>query len=368
MVAALIVIVVLIILAGVTVVGRSLRVVQQYEQGIVFRFGRVLPGTRGPGLTILRPVGDRMQKVNMQIIAMAVPAQEGITRDNVSVRVDAVVYFRVIDPIKAVVNVQNYMFAVSQQAQTSLRSIIGQSEMDQLLAERDTVNRELRRIIDEPTEGPWGIRVERVELKDVNLPEGMKRSMSRQAEAERERRARIISADGEYQASKRLAAAANVMARDPAALQLRLLQTVVEVAAEKNSTLVMPVPVELLRFFDRVAPGAAESAAVAPPPTDTGDAELAAAEAEAEVGGAEETPGIADAPLAEIVNAPLPEIPEAPVPELDEAAIPPVPEGAIPPVPEAAPAPESTTPGTVAPGTVGTPPADGQETPNGRRP
>jgi regulator of protease activity HflC (stomatin/prohibitin superfamily) len=373
MVAALIVIVVLIIVAGATVVGRSLRVVQQYEQGIVFRFGRVLPGTRGPGLTILRPVGDRMQKVNMQIIAMAVPAQEGITRDNVSVRVDAVVYFRVIDPIKAVVNVQNYMFAVSQQAQTSLRSIIGQSEMDQLLAERDTVNRELRRIIDEPTEGPWGIRVERVELKDVNLPEGMKRSMSRQAEAERERRARIISADGEYQASKRLAAAANVMARDPAALQLRLLQTVVEVAAEKNSTLVMPIPVELLRFFDRVAPGIAESQGVAPPPTDTGDAELAAAEAAAEVGGAEEMPGIADAPLSEIANAPLPEIPEAPVPELDEAAIPPVPEGAIPPVPEAAPAPEATTPGTTtpgtaAPGTVGTSPADGQETPNGRRP
>src|SRR5882762_1848671 len=251
MLAALVVILVLIIVAGLTAVGRSLRVVQQYEQGIVFRFGRVLGGTRGPGLTILRPVGDRMQKVNMQIIAMAVPAQEGITRDNVSVRVDAVVYFRVIDPIKAVVNVQNYMFAVSQQAQTSLRSIIGQSEMDQLLAERDTVNRELRRIIDEPTEGPWGIRVERVELKDVSLPENMKRSMSRQAEAERERRARIITADGEYQASKRLAAAANVMSRDPAALQLRLLQTVVEVAAEKNSTLVMPIPVELLRFFDR---------------------------------------------------------------------------------------------------------------------
>jgi regulator of protease activity HflC (stomatin/prohibitin superfamily) len=373
MVAALIVILVLIIVAGATVVGRSLRVVQQFEQGIVFRFGRVMPGVRGPGLTILRPVGDRMQKVNMQIIAMAVPAQEGITRDNVSVRVDAVVYFRVIDPIKAVVNVQNYMFAVSQQAQTSLRSIIGQSEMDQLLAERDTVNRELRRIIDEPTEGPWGIRVERVELKDVNLPEGMKRSMSRQAEAERERRARIISADGEYQASKRLAAAANVMARDPAALQLRLLQTVVEVAAEKNSTLVMPVPVELLRFFDRMAPGVAESQEVAPPPADTGDAELAAAEAASEVGGAEEMPGIADAPLSEIANAPLPEIPEAPVPELDEAAIPPVPEGAIPPVPEAAPAPETatpgtTTPGTAAPGTVGTPPADGQETPNGRRP
>jgi len=253
---ALVVILVILAVGGLIATGRSLRIVQQYEQGIIFRFGRVLPGTRGPGLTIIRPIGDRMQKVNMQIVAMAVPAQEGITRDNVSVRVDAVVYFRVVDPIKATINVQNYMFAISQQAQTSLRSIIGQSEMDQLLSERDSVNRELRRIIDEPTEGPWGIRVERVEIKDVSLPEGMKRSMSRQAEAERERRARIITADGEYQASKRLAAAANVMARDPAALQLRLLQTVVEVAAERNSTLVMPVPVELLRFFDKFTPTA----------------------------------------------------------------------------------------------------------------
>jgi regulator of protease activity HflC (stomatin/prohibitin superfamily) len=202
--------------------------------------------------------------------------------------VDAVVYFRVVDPIKATINVQNYMFAISQQAQTSLRSIIGQSEMDQLLAERETVNKKLRNIIDEPTEGPWGIRVERVELKDVSLPEGMKRSMSRQAEAERERRARIITADGEYQASKRLAAAASVMAKDPAALQLRLLQTVVEVAGEKNSTLVMPVPVELLRFFEKMAPGpvaptgsTAEADAVAEDKRvkDLGDAEVAAAEA-----------------------------------------------------------------------------------------
>ena len=236
-----------------------------------------------PGLTFIRPIGDRLQKVNMQIIAMTVPAQEGMTRDNVSVRVDAVVYFRVVDPIKATVNVQNYMSAISQQAQTSLRSIIGQSEMDQLLAERETVNRELRRIIDEPTEEPWGIRVERVEIKDVSLPEGMKRSMSRQAEAERERRARIITADGEYQASKRLAAAAAVMAKDPAALQLRLLQTVVEVAGEKNSTLVMPVPVELLRFFEKMAPGPAAptgSTALADAEAqDLGDAEVAAAEA-----------------------------------------------------------------------------------------
>jgi regulator of protease activity HflC (stomatin/prohibitin superfamily) len=276
---ALIVVLVILVIAGLIAVGRSIRVVQQYEQGIIYRFGQVQPEIRGPGLHIIRPVGDRMAKVNMQIIAMAVPAQEGITRDNVSVRVDAVVYFRVVDPIKATVNVQNYMFAISQQAQTSLRSIIGQSEMDQLLAERESVNRELRRIIDEPTEGPWGIRVERVELKDVSLPEGMKRSMSRQAEAERERRARIITADGEYQASKRLAAAANVMARDPAALQLRLLQTVVEVAGEKNSTLVMPVPVELLRFFEKMAPAPAQPESSAPEDLDLGDAEVAEAEA-----------------------------------------------------------------------------------------
>ena len=281
MIEAIVVIFAILVVLGMIAAGRSVRVVQQFEQGIVFRFGKIQSPPRGAGLTMIRPVGDRMQKVNMQIIAMAVPAQEGITRDNVTVRVDAVVYFRVVDPIKAVVNVQNYMFAVSQQAQTSLRSIIGQSEMDQLLAERDTVNRELRRIIDEPTEGPWGIRVERVEIKDVSLPESMKRSMSRQAEAERERRARIITADGEYQASKRLAMAANVMARDPAALQLRLLQTVVEVASERNSTLVMPVPVELLRFFERMAPA---SASAAPPPEDTGDAEVAKAETAIEDG------------------------------------------------------------------------------------
>jgi len=304
MVGTLVVILVILVVAGLVATGRALRVVQQYEQGIVFRFGKVLPGTRGPGLHAIRPFGDRMQKVNMQIVAMAVPAQEGITRDNVSVRVDAVVYFRVVDPIKATVNVQNYIFAVSQQAQTSLRSIIGQSEMDQLLAERATVNKELRRIIDEPTEGPWGIRVERVEIKDVSLPEGMKRSMSRQAEAERERRARIITADGEYQASKRLAAAANVMARDPAALQLRLLQTVVEVAAERNSTLVMPIPVELLRFFDKMAPatpGSEKSAADSASMADFGDEAVAEAEAGAELGGA---------PAAHLQIPDLPPIPE----------------------------------------------------------
>jgi regulator of protease activity HflC (stomatin/prohibitin superfamily) len=247
-------IIAIVVLVGIILTGRSIRTVQQYEDGIIFRFGRVLPGVRGPGLTMIRPIGDKLVKVNKQIIAMGVPAQEGITRDNVSVRVDAVVYFRVVDPIKASINVFNYQNAISQRAQTSLRSIIGQSEMDELLAERDTVNRRLAAIIDEGTEIPWGVKVESVEIKDVSLPEGMKRSMSRQAEAERERRARIITADGEFQASKRLAAAANVMARDPAALQLRLLQTVVEVAGERNSTLVMPIPVELLRFFDKFTP------------------------------------------------------------------------------------------------------------------
>src|SRR3954452_8334168 len=237
------------------VVVASVKVVQQVEQGVVFRLGRVQPQFRAAGLTLIFPVIDRMTKVNMQTVAMGVPAQEGITQDNVSVRVDAVVYFRVIDPVKAIVNVQNYNWAISQVAQTSLRAVIGRADMQQLLSDRESINAELRQIMDQMTEAPWGIQIQRVEIKDVSLPEGMKRSMARQAEAERERQARIIAADGEFQASKRLAAAAEVMAQDPASLQLRLLQTVVEVAAEKNSTLVMPFPVELLRFFDRAAGG-----------------------------------------------------------------------------------------------------------------
>jgi regulator of protease activity HflC (stomatin/prohibitin superfamily) len=240
------------------------KIITQYERGIVFRWGRALPGIREPGLTWVNPFTDRLRKVNMQIIVAAVPAQDAITRDNVTLKVDAVVYYRVVDPLKAIINVQNYHLAVSQVAQTSLRAVTGRSNMDQLLSEREHVNAELKDVIDAPTEGPWGIRVERVEVKDISLPESMKRSMSRQAEAERERRARIIAADGEYQASKKLAQAATVMAADPAALQLRLLQTVVEVAAEKNSTLVMPFPVELLRFFDRTS----LPASLAPPPAE----------------------------------------------------------------------------------------------------
>ncbi len=314
---ALIAIVVVIVLAAVITGARAIKTVQQYEDGIIFRFGRVLPGVRGPGLTWIRPIGDKLVKVNKQIIAMGVPAQEGITRDNVSVRVDAVVYFRVVDPIKASINVFNYQNAISQRAQTSLRSIIGQSEMDELLAERDTVNRRLAAIIDEGTEIPWGVKVESVEIKDVSLPEGMKRSMSRQAEAERERRARIITADGEFQASKRLAAAANVMARDPAALQLRLLQTVVEVAGERNSTLVMPIPVELLRFFDKFTPSTGGGK-----PADAAESASMGDFSEAEIAGEERPTAIDRGPdlaLGSAADVPLdiPEVPE--IPELSPA-------------------------------------------------
>ena len=239
----------------------GVRVVKQYERGLVFRLGRVLDETRGPGLTMIRPGIERLRKVNVQIVTMPVPAQDGITRDNVTVRVDAVLYFKVVDPVVAVVNVQDYRFAMLQVAQTSLRSIIGKSELDDLLSNREKLNQGLEVMIDNPALN-WGIHIDRVEIKDVALPESMKRSMSRQAEAERERRARVISADGELQASEKLAQAAARMADTPAALQLRLLETVVSVAAEKNSTLVLPFPVELLRFLEH-APGQTRQSAAA---------------------------------------------------------------------------------------------------------
>ena len=229
----------------------GVRIVNQVERGIVFRFGRALKRIRRPGLTILIPLVDRLRKVNIQVVTRPVPSQEGITRDNVSVKVDAVVYFRVDDPLRAAIEVQNYLFAVEQVTQTSLRSVIGKAELDDLLANRDLLHRELTTILIEPL-AQWGIRLDRVEIKDVQLPEAMKRSMSRQAEAERERRARVITADGEFQAAQKLADASGIMAQTPGALQLRLLQTVVEVAGERNSTLVMPVPVELLRFFEKM--------------------------------------------------------------------------------------------------------------------
>jgi regulator of protease activity HflC (stomatin/prohibitin superfamily) len=249
----------------------SARVVRQIERGVVFRLGRVQPRPRQPGFTMLIPVLDRMRRVNVQVVTMAVPAQDGITRDNVTVRVDAVVYYRVIDPVKAVVQVEDYGYAVAQVAQTSLRSIIGKSELDELLSNREHLNQGLELMLDTPA-GSWGIEIDRVEIKDVALPESMKRSMSRQAEAERERRSRIITADGEFQASQKLSDAATVMATTPAALQLRLLQTMVEVAAEKNSTLVLPFPVEMLRYFEAIATGTpAIPRTEAPPPADPED-------------------------------------------------------------------------------------------------
>ncbi|SMF37626.1 slipin family protein [Streptomyces sp. Amel2xC10] len=258
--------------AGLVYLGAAARVVKQYERGVVLRLGRLRGDAREPGFTLVVPAVDRMHKVNMQIVTMPVPAQEGITRDNVTVRVDAVVYFRVVDATAAVINVEDYRFAVSQMAQTSLRSIIGKSELDDLLSNREKLNEGLELMIDSPAVG-WGVQIDRVEIKDVSLPESMKRSMARQAEADRERRARIINADAELQASKKLAEAAEQMSDQPAALQLRLLQTVVAVAAEKNSTLVLPFPVELLRFLEKAqqqttvpaAPPVSPSAPPAPP-------------------------------------------------------------------------------------------------------
>lgn len=248
--------IVLAVIAAVAIAAwfATVRVVKQVERGVVFRLGRAQPQLRRPGMTLLVPAVDRMTRVNVQVVTMPVPAQDGITRDNVTVRVDAVVYFKVINPLRAVVEVQDYGFAIAQVAQTSLRSIIGKSELDDLLSNREHLNEGLEVMLDSPA-AAWGIEIDRVEIKDVELPESMKRSMSRQAEAERERRSRIITADGEFQASQRLSEAAAAMADTPAALQLRLLQTMVEVAAEKNSTLVLPFPVEMLRYFEAVATG-----------------------------------------------------------------------------------------------------------------
>jgi regulator of protease activity HflC (stomatin/prohibitin superfamily) len=249
---------VLVVLAVVIVgllvlLGASIRVVTQFERGVVLRFGRLHGEVREPGLALIAPAVDRLHKVNMQVITMPVPAQEGITRDNVTVKVDAVVYFKVFDPVRVVVGVQSYQSAIAQVAQASLRSIIGKSDLDDLLSNRERLNQGLELMLDSPAID-WGIHIDRVDIKDVALPESMKRSMSRQAEAERERRSRVITAEGELQASEKLAQAAEVMTAHPAALQLRLLQTVVEVAAEKNSTLVLPFPVELLRFLERSTP------------------------------------------------------------------------------------------------------------------
>jgi regulator of protease activity HflC (stomatin/prohibitin superfamily) len=237
----------------------SLRILFEYERGVVFRLGK-LTRAKGPGLIFLVPFGiERMSKMDLRIVALDIAPQDTITRDNVSVRVNAVVYFRVVDPTKAVVEIEDYYFATSQLAQTTLRSVIGQSELDELLAERERINEVVREIIDEGTD-PWGIEATGVEIKDIDLPQEMKRAMAKQAEAERERRAKVITAEGEYQASTKLALAAEVLQQFPMALQLRFLQTVVEVAAENNSTTLFPLPIDLFKpFTEPGSPASAET-------------------------------------------------------------------------------------------------------------
>ncbi|MCX6003922.1 MAG: slipin family protein [Chloroflexi bacterium] len=238
----------IIALVVIIIISSAVRVVKEYERVIVFRLGRLV-GARGPGFLLVLPLGfDRTQKVDLRVVTMDVPSQDVITRDNVTVRVSAVVYFRVVNPVDSIIKVANFMFATSQIAQTTLRNVLGQSELDELLAQREKLNQMLQKIIDEHTD-PWGIKVSTVEIKDVELPEGMRRSMAAQAEAERERRAKVIHADGEFQASQKLAEAAKIIGSETATLQLRYLQTLTEIAADKNSTIIFPFPMEFLKAF-----------------------------------------------------------------------------------------------------------------------
>lgn len=239
-----------VIVFALFIVSSSIRILNEYERGVVFRLGRSI-GVKGPGLILLIPLVDRMVKVSLRTVVLDVPPQDVITRDNVSLQVNAVVFFRVMDPERSILDVENYMFATSQLSQTTLRSVLGQISLDEILSEREKINDELQQIIDRQTD-PWGIKVSLVELKHVDLPQEMKRAMSRQAEAERERRAKIIAAEGERQAADQLTEAASVIARHPEALQLRYLQTLVEIAAENNSVTVFPIPMELLRPFMQV--------------------------------------------------------------------------------------------------------------------
>jgi regulator of protease activity HflC (stomatin/prohibitin superfamily) len=226
----------------------AIKILAEYERGVIFRLGRLLPKAKGPGLIFVFAPIDRMVRVSLRTVVLDVPSQDVITRDNVSVKVNAVVYFRVLEPKKAVVEVENYMYATSQLSQTTLRSVLGEAELDDLLSQREKLNAKLAEIIDEHTD-PWGIKVSMVEVKHVDLPETMQRAMARQAEAEREKRAKIIHAEGEFQASEKLSKAAQVIAREPVTIQLRFLQTLTEVSAEKNSTIIFPVPIDLIEYF-----------------------------------------------------------------------------------------------------------------------
>lgn len=239
--------IVLLVIISIFFLTSALKVVREYDRGVIFRLGRLI-GAKGPGLIILIPIIDKMVKVSLRVVTLDIPSQDIITKDNVSVKVNAVLYFRVVDPQKAIVEVEDYLFATGQLAQTTLRSILGQVELDELLSNREEINDKMQKIVDEQTDA-WGIKVSLVELKHVDLPSEMQRAMAKQAEAERERRAKIIHAEGEFQASEKLAAAAEIIGRQPAALQLRYLQTLTEVASENNSTLVFPFPIEFLKAF-----------------------------------------------------------------------------------------------------------------------
>ena len=240
-----------LLIAGIVflliILASSIRILREYERAVIFRLGRLI-AVKGPGLIFLIPVIDRMVRVSLRTVVMDVPAQDVITKDNVSIKVNAVVYFRVMQPDKAIVEVENFLFATSQLSQTTLRSILGQSELDEILSQRDKINRELAKIIDNQTE-PWGIKVSTVEVKHIDLPQEMQRAMAKQAEAERERRAKVIHAEGEFQASQRLSDAAQIISINPAALQLRFLQTLTEVSSEKNSTIIFPVPIDIISAF-----------------------------------------------------------------------------------------------------------------------
>ena len=237
-----------VVVVLVFVLSASVRVAREYERGVIFRLGRLRSPPKGPGLFLLIPIVDKMVRVDLRTVTLNVPPQEVITKDNVPVRVNAVAYFRIIDPERAIVQVENFMVATSQISQTTLRSVLGQHVLDELLAERDKINAILQQIIDEAT-SPWGVKVSIVEVKDVEIPGGMQRAMARQAEAERERRAKVIAAEGEFQASTRLREAADVMSENPTTLQLRFLQTMLEMSSERSSTMVLPLPIELFRPF-----------------------------------------------------------------------------------------------------------------------
>jgi regulator of protease activity HflC (stomatin/prohibitin superfamily) len=237
-----------IIIIAIFILSSAIKILQEYERGVIFRLGR-LAGVKGPGLVLIIPIIDRMVKVSLRIVTMDIPPQDVITKDNVSVKINAVVYFRVVDPAKAVVAVENYIYATSQLAQTTLRSVCGEAELDEILAHRESINLKIQSILDKMTES-WGVKISAVEVKHIDLPHEMQRAMARQAEAERERRAKITLAEAEYQAAQRLKEAADMLAQNPITIQLRFLQTVSELATEKTATLILPVPIELLKFLE----------------------------------------------------------------------------------------------------------------------